>query len=148
MNSKDQAILEIFHVWESSNLIGLENCGAQMWPKLKNQVIELLEMTESVCCFYRLYTTVYPYVKIIIIAQSSLDVFRIQYRYHNQMIGLSHFYIILGMSEHAHLKWMNKFSNLNRCLATCKKFIFQMKLKNYLESLWAFLNIPDHIQLI
>ena len=45
--------------------------------KTQNQVIELLEMTESVCCFYRLYTTVYPYVKIIIIAQSSLDVFRI-----------------------------------------------------------------------
>ena len=50
---------------ESTNLTDWENFVA----KLMNQLVELVHMNESVCCFY-----VYPHAKISNIAQFSLDI--------------------------------------------------------------------------
>ena len=46
-HSGDEAILEIFYVKGSSNLIGKENVGA----KLMSKIVKLLEMTESIFYF-------------------------------------------------------------------------------------------------
>ena len=47
--SKDQAILEIFYAEKSSNLISRKNFLSR--KNMKNQIIKVFEMTESICCF-------------------------------------------------------------------------------------------------
>ena len=83
MNSKDQAILEIFYVKESNNLIGLKKFRA----KLKNQIVKLSETTESFLCFYKCLS---KKQKISIITQFSLDISRCSgVRSHTHINGLN-----------------------------------------------------------
>ena len=65
-----QAILEIFHVKESRHLIVKENLG----PKAKNQTIKLLEIADSICCFYGCLPIC---KKIMIIVGFSLNILEI-----------------------------------------------------------------------
>ena len=48
VKSKVHAVLEIFYVKESISLIGRKNFG----PKLKQDAVKLLEITESIYCLY------------------------------------------------------------------------------------------------
>ena len=66
MTPKDQAILEIIYVKKSSNQIDWKKFGVKNVVKLKfgvkkktkkqqlkKRTFKLLEMTESICCFYK-----------------------------------------------------------------------------------------------
>ena len=51
MKSKDQTILEIIDLKQQKNqTIWLTE--RTLGPKLKNHTVNLLEITESICCFY------------------------------------------------------------------------------------------------
>ena len=53
MESKDHALVEVFYVKKSSNLIKRD----KFWAKTQEPEGKLLEMTESICCFYRCLPT-------------------------------------------------------------------------------------------
>ena len=79
MKSKDQAILEIFYVKESGNLIDWEKRIKQSdWQReLWDQTLrtKLLQMIESICWFM----DTYPMQKISIAALFSFDIMQIKY---------------------------------------------------------------------
>lgn len=108
--------------------------------KLVNQLVELVQMNESVCYFY-----VYPHAKISNIAQVSLDILQIQYwglflaepevPDHTHMSGQNQQFIYPWIPEHMH-----KTIFITQAIP-------EMKLTHYLALPWTCLNEPDYTQL-
>ena len=74
INSKDQAILDIFYAKESSNLTGWENFGL----KLKKKTVKLLEKTNLAFLLINASSMdAYLHAKMSIIAQFSCDILQV-----------------------------------------------------------------------
>ena len=117
MKSKDWAILVVFNVKESKREFWGQNSRTRLLNYFKwlNQIVVV-------------FMHVYPYAKISIIAQFSLDILQIQY--------WELLLICPGVPEPTRMNRLNQNKCIHKCLTTCK--YSTSFLSSFLRWTWQF----------